>query len=86
MATVQRLASLPTRVGVPPATLSMFSHRLTRQDLCDDSHLSIGDGYCDLSVTTAYEHIDIEVEGGVVLERTGNRTRWRRPTVIGHLR
>jgi len=48
-------ASLPTCAGVPTATLSMFSHRLTHHDLCDNSHLSIvnGDRRLRLPLTTS---------------------------------
>ena len=35
-------------------------------------------------ITTALDHIDIEIKGRVVLEGTVNRIQWTKPTTIGH--
>jgi len=37
-------------------------------------------------VAATLDCIDIDIEQGVVLERTGTRTEWKRLTVIGRLR
>jgi hypothetical protein len=50
----------PTCAGIPAATLSMSSHRVTSHDLCDNSHLSIGDSdSCSLSPSIT--NIDLQI-------------------------